>query len=285
MFEKNYFQAIAASLSLMTLAGCANAVHDSLWKSSNAQLDQKIQVLQNENQQLVEKLATRTTLVSPSPSQYANSVSLTDIDGVDGTQDITDLAKLGVLDTTGGKFDPYKPITRAQYVCWLVATNNIYFANSPKNFIHPANAGTTPTFTDVPASYPGFKWIQGLANAGYIVGMDATHFLPDQPITREEMIAIKAQVDEGGPIASDAGLRTFIHVSDSDAIDTAYLGPVHEDYSVRTTNNIARIWGNTKVFHPKQALTRAEAVMSLSKIGSAGDRHATVAECLTKSNG
>jgi S-layer homology domain len=288
----SYFQALAASISLITMAGCADVLHDSELTTSNTELEQKVQLLQAENQQLEKKLITdnmetKQTKTEPkaiSEFRHTNTASFTDVDGVDGVQDIMDLAKLGVLDTNGGKFEPGKPITRAQYVCWLIAANNIYFADTPKNFIHPANENTTASFIDVPASHPNFRCIQGLEDAGYRVGIDAKHFAPDQPITREQMIAIKAQIDEGSPIISESELRASIHVSDCDAIDDAYLGPIHEDYSVKTSNNIARIWGNTKVLHPKQWLTRAEAAMSLSKIGSVGDRHATVAECLTKKN-
>jgi outer membrane murein-binding lipoprotein Lpp len=312
---------VATSASLITLAGCAAGAGDSKLAEENIQLKAKVDVLQSENQQLQSKLvalqaeniqaktqsasqpnqpAAKTdtaapnavadgsppsTSGAPSGPSAAKATSFTDIAGIDGAEDIRNLATVGVLDGKGGNFDPAKPISRAQYVCWLVTTNNLYFADQPNNKIHLAGAGDTSTFVDVPSSNAAFKWIQGMANSGYVVGVDAKHFAPNQAITREQMIAIKAQVDEGAPIPSNSDQRHFIPVSDVGEIDFSYLGPVYEDYSARTTNNIGRIWGSTKVFHPKKPVTRAEAAVSLSKIGGNTYRHGSAADVLKNSNG
>src|SRR5579864_2326301 len=134
------------------------------------------------------------TPAAPAPAAAA---AFTDIGGIFAEQTIKDMASLGVFDSTGGEFKPNAPITRAEFVRWLVKANNAYYKDTPDQQIRAAESGT-PTFVDMPATNPDFKYIQGMANAGYVIGTDATHFPPDRPITREEMIAIKASRDEHG---------------------------------------------------------------------------------------
>jgi hypothetical protein len=295
----------AASITLMSLGGCTSA-GDTKLADEVKQLQSQVTSLQADNQQLKEKIASlqshagsdstaATTLATAAPAPAPAETSATtadapapatqqasfqDIAGIEGEQAIKDLAKLGLLGKQSGAFGPSKPISRAQYVCWLVAANNIYFADSDTNRIHLAQPSDAPSFVDLPPSHPAYRWIQGLANAGYVVGVDSKHFAPNQAITREQMIAIKAQVDEGEPIPSTDDRRQFIHVSDNEQINACYLGPVYEDYSARTTNNIARIWGNTKVLRPKNIVTRSEAAISISKIGSGSYRHGSAADML-----
>lgn len=245
------------------LAGCGG---DAKLAEENAQLKARVAALEAENQQLQAKLAPAG---QQGQATMGAASGFTDVAGIDAEQAIKDLATLGVFDSQSGKFEPSKPITRAEYATWLVKANNATFPDDPSHKIHLAGADDKPTFVDVSSANPSFKWIQGLASAGYIVGIDPTHFAPDQPLTREQMVGIKAQIDESAPIKSDsAGTRDFIHVDDNKDIDFAYLEQIHEDYSARTTNNIQRIWGNTKVLHPKKPVTRAEAAVSLCKISN-----------------
>jgi hypothetical protein len=201
-----------------------------------------------------------------SGSAASTAASFTDIAGTDGEQAIRNVAALGALDPTSGTFSPNEPITRATYVRWLVKANNQLYKDKPEREIHLAQDGVA-TFDDVPTTHPDFKYIQGLANAGYVVGVSSTHFDPDTPLTREQMIGIKAQVDEGAAIEKYNGkVADFIAYSDVQEIHPDYQDAVHEDTSVRTTNNISRIWGNIKTLRPQKQLTRSEAAVSLAKI-------------------
>lgn len=216
------------------------------------------------------------TAASPAPSAAVLStaaatagvtVAFTDISGSFAEPSIKDEAALGVFDQTSGTFNPNASISRADFVRWLVKADNAYFASDAQHQIRLAE-GTTNTFVDVPSSDANYKYIQALANAGYVIGKNKTHFAPAQPITREETIAIKAQVDEGSTIPSDPGLVQFLPFSDKSTINPQFLGAVHEDFSVRTTQNISRVWGSIKVFHPRQPLTRSEAAIALAEIAS-----------------
>jgi hypothetical protein len=221
--------------------------------------------------------ATTETGAPPTPTPFltltpaSTQVSFTDINGDPGQQAVTDLAALGVLDSTGGTFRPNDPIMRVDFVRWLVKADNVYFKNDPAHQIRLSH-GTTSTFLDVRANNPDYPYVQGLANAGYAIGIDSVHFAPDQPLTREQMIGIKAAVDEGGAIGSgDANVLTswlMGQFSDAASIDDEYANAIHKDYSARTTNNIERVWGTIKTFRPAQAVTRSEAAIALSEIGT-----------------
>jgi hypothetical protein len=215
--------------------------------------------------------ATPVSTSSDSASVPPTSVSFTDIGSDFGRQAITDLGQLGVLDTKSGAFNPSQPITRAEFVRWLVKADNIYFQNDPAHQIRLAQAGPA-TFVDVPTTYADFPYIQGLANAGYVIGLDATHFGPTQPLTREQMIGIKASLDEGANIqpVDPSFLKGWLpgQFTDGSTISMHFASAIHEDYSVRTTNNIARVWGSLKTFKPTASVTRSEAAVAISQIGS-----------------
>ena len=241
------------AVALLSLAGCSRPQQQAQSAASPASSP-------------AAPLAAQTASAGPA-STPGVTVAFTDIGGTFAEQSIKDEAALGVFDQTSGAFNPNAPISRADFVRWLVKADDAYFASDPQHQIRLAE-GTTATFVDVPPSDPNYKYIQALANAGYVIGKNATHFVPSQPITREEMIAIKAQVDEGSTIASDPGLVQFLPFSDKSTINPQFLGAVHEDFSVRTTQNIGRVWGSIKVFHPRQAVTRSEAAIAIWEIGS-----------------
>ncbi len=45
----------------------------------------------------------------------------------------------------------------------------------------------TPTFSDVPVSDPGFRYVEAVAAAGITAGCGGGRFCPDQPVTRRQM--------------------------------------------------------------------------------------------------
>jgi hypothetical protein len=214
-----------------------------------------------------------TLLPSSTPAVAVKQVTFTDIKGDFGQQAIQDEAALGILDSTSGAFKPNAPITRAQFIRWLVKADNIYFKDAVSKQIRLARTGPA-LFVDVPVSNPDFQYIQGLANAGYVIGIDKTHFAPNRPLTREELLAIKAPVDEGGNIKPYPGIELYLNYSDLHKINPQYMTAIHEDDSVRTTRNIARIWGTLKGLSPKKQVTRSEAAIAIWEIN---DGNAAVA--------
>lgn len=211
--------------------------------------------------------AVATPSGSPDP---LSAVHFTDVSGIYAEKPIKQEAVLGVFGTKDGKFNPYGAITRGDYVRWLVLANNAYFS-SPAEVIRLAEPNSEQSFVDVPKSDPNFKYIQGLANAGFLVGIDKTHFAPARNITREEMLAILISRDLHGRfdsvsldrVKSDTGL------ADADKISKPYWGAIDADHWSNifgSANSLSRVFGPVKNLHPQQLATRADAAVAISLI-------------------
>ena len=207
---------------------------------------------------------------APAPAAPAPTpaVSFTDISGITAAQAIKDEGALGIFDTSTGEFKPRDPITRAEFVRWLVKANNVYYKDQATQQIRLAESNDA-TFVDVPPSHPDFKYIQGLADAGYVVGVDKTHFAPDQPITREQMIFIKNDRDRGGKVG--AGDPNSLSYTDKMKVNPIYAAGVANAASVFSTQDIARVWGSIRTFNPQKPVTRGEAALCLSQFGWTGE--------------
>lgn len=212
---------------------------------------------------------------TPTASTSSVAASFTDISGSDSAQAINDLAALGVFTQTTGAFNPDQPIMRSEFVEWLIKANNAIVQESQYH-IHLAPSGEKPTFVDMPTTNPYFRYVQGLADAGYVIGVDATHFAPDKPLTREQMIGITASVNEHSNIPS-GGDSSVAQFSDASQIGYKFIGAISEDGSARTTQTFSRVYGSTKMFRPLQDVTRGEAAVALSKMRGEWNRSAAEA--------
>lgn len=193
----------------------------------------------------------------------AASKGFTDIEDFNGEKEINDLVKAGVLKTDSGKFEPAKPITRAQFVAWLVKSNNVL---RPDKKIRPADPGSKSTFPDLANTHPQFKYVQGMANAGWSVGYDDKSFKPDKELTREEMIAIKSPVDRGETLAKVDYKSPW---QDFNKVGKRFQGPMSwEGYKDR---NWTRCFGKTKNCEPQKPVTRAEAAVCVWQFGGTND--------------
>lgn len=223
--------------------------------------------------------ATAAVALAPAatPTRNASSklkkVALTDISGTLAQKQIIELAQLGAIEPATGKFHPHDPLTRGTYVRWLVLANNRYFDSSQQ--IRLPEDTSNQAFVDVPPSNPNYKYIQGLADAGFVVGIDAKHFAPDRPITREELMAIyEGRVSNGGNYSNISNIAdSQLGFKDADQISKHYWGAFNQDHW--NGNNLRRIFGEIGIFHPQRPATREEAVISISVIGT-GSADSTV---------
>ena len=87
------------------------------------------------------------------------SAAFTDLDGVQGQKEIGQLAQLGVLDATSGPFHPGDSIKRRDFARWLFKTNNAVWADQPSRQVHPADATTQSSFSDLASSDPDFRYV------------------------------------------------------------------------------------------------------------------------------
>ena len=210
--------------------------------------------------------ATATATATATPGDR-----FTDIAGNFAENAINQEAAAGVFGTASGAFHPDGTITRAQYLAWLVTANNLYFSNAPGSQIRPAGASADQTFVDVPKSYPFFSQIEGMADAGYVIGIDKTHFAPDRPLTREELLAIQVSRYSNGakldPITSAQGMYC-VHLADAAAISKPYWPAFNHDQCTgfNGQDDLHRIFGSVKTLHPQRPATRAEVAIALQRI-------------------
>jgi Protein kinase domain/S-layer homology domain len=206
---------------------------------------------------------------------YADSLSFVlspppfdDLAGAFGGKEIAQLAALEVFGQTGVAFSPQRPVTRAEFVRWLVRANNALFAETPTKRIRLAEGGGLVSFADVPENHPDFEYIQGMMNAGIAIGVNDTEFRPNDPLTREQMIAIKVGIDLKGDL-KNSDVDYIPNWSDKDKISPYFKGALNVEYRSNTrVRNVERVYGVIKTFRPQQAVTRAEGVVCMWQIGN-----------------
>lgn len=207
-----------------------------------------------------------TSLATSSPAALAQP-TFSDLQNTTPDQKlaILDLGALAVLDHTTGQFRPDATIPRRRFIVWLVRTNNALFPD-PKLQIRTSTTGKQ-AFVDVSPRDRDYKYIQGIALAGFAVGADSKHFAPDRALTREEMIAIEEPLDQGGAPSIDVMPGNFgsMGFSDWQSINQRYWGQIYQDRTYGS-NIFARVYGNTKLYRPRDSVSRAEAALALAVI-------------------
>ena len=123
--------------------------------------------------------------------------------------------------------------------------------------------------------------IHKLEEAGVVIGYDETSFKPDKALSREELIAIKCGLDQGGVAYKNKSynaIELVWHWSDARKVSKRYLDAMYsEDFN--SAKNVDRTFGAIKMFKPQQAVTRGEAAICMWRIGD-GHESTTAAEAL-----
>ena len=260
---------VLAILALAVLAGCGGS------KSATQSSPSPAAPTATASPTIAAAAATAAPSAAPTatgtPDPLA-AVKFTDISGNVAEQIIKQEAAAGVFGTKTGAFRPYDPLTRAEFVRWLVRSNNAMAQGNTSSMIRLADPSSDVTFVDVPKSNPDFPYIQGMANAGYVIGVDSKHFAPGRNITREELVAIfvsrmvGSNIKPSTPdqIAGDVGL------SDAQDISKPYWGAIESDHwsGLFGSNHVLnRVYGSIKVFHPHKFATRTDAALAVQTFG------------------
>jgi S-layer homology domain len=193
---------------------------------------------------------------------------------------LTDLTQLGVFtktDTTAANKTPAtnRVVTRREYARWLVAAYNRIGNSKPNQQLKLATTDAKPIFRDVPTTHPDFPSIQGLAEAGLIpspLSGDATvvMFRPDAPLTREQMILWKLQLDTHQPLPAaslDAVKQTW-GFQDAAKIEPKALRAVLGDFQNGEQSNIRRVFGYTTLFQPQKTVNLGEVAITIWYFGA-----------------
>ena len=168
-----------------------------------------------------------------------------------------------MFDFSPPSFQPNAPVMRREFIRWLFAANNAIQSDDTKK-IHPAPAGTTPYFTDIPSTDKDFAAIQGMQDAGISVGFPDKTFQPDIPITREQAVALSLGVDcsyDGNWSKDPQEAYIFLPAWKDKATVSKTYAPILASCGDATTDTVGRVWGKVTVFRPQMHVTRAEAAL------------------------
>lgn len=229
---------------------------------------------------------TPTTPEQTAPAPAATSSesvaadALTDISGVFGETEIKQLVDVGIIELASPQFRPEDPITRGEFITWLVRAFNLYHPERQMRF------GTSPNFSDTVSDAPYSRYLGAIQDAGYVVGFEDGTFRPNQNLNREQMIAIKNRLDSQNTINESVEslrnrLRDRSGFVDADDVDTQFLSFVVTDTGSSGGRNFQRVYGTTQNYRPKQVVTRAEAAVALTRIGN-DSSYRTVGQALRR---
>ncbi|BAW96872.1 S-layer domain protein [[Synechococcus] sp. NIES-970] len=189
-----------------------------------------------------------------------------DIEAIEGKAAILQLTHLGVILANSDRFNPDAPIQRDEFIAWLIKAYNVMH-DAPIRL----SGGSSTIFPDVLPDNPYSVYIQSAYEAGFIVGFEDGGFRPNDPLTREQMIALKSQLDsKGNSRRSPAQLRQYLQHTrgfhDVAEMDDRYLSYIAFDVgNAAGGRNFERLYGTTRLYQPKAAVTRAEAAILVSK--------------------
>ncbi len=184
---------------------------------------------------------------------------------------IDDLTSLGIIESG---IDPNAPISRREYLRWLVKANNRLYSNQPSLQIRPAAQDSIPLFRDFPSNDPDYPLIQGLAEAGIIPSAltrdnNALLLRPDTPLTRETIILWKVPLDyrKPFPMASLETLKSSWGFSDVNLVDPRVWRPLYLDFQNGDASNLRRAFGYTILLQPKKIVSRSQAAATIWSFG------------------
>lgn len=230
---------------------------------------------------------------APTPAVAASApapaVVFTDIAGVNGEKEITELAQLRVVDPVSGTFEPGKRIKRRDFIRWLVKANNVLWSDTPGKQVKLADTTETSSFPDVSTSDPDFPYVQGMQDAGYSVGFPDKKFRPNKALTREQMFAIKNVFDRGSVDPGFVKDITFARNTampawrDKQEISKTYV-PGIATGAGGGAQSFALVYGTSSLFHPHVDVTRAQAAVLVTVVGDHafyGGPPRTAAQALT----
>ena len=181
---------------------------------------------------------------------------------------LKELVSLGVLPKAGitNQAEFEGSLTRGQYIAMIVEMNNVL--HEPSNQIRLARDGDGQTFDDVPPSHPYYKYVQGMVDAGYVIGFNEKTFQPDKKLTREELVAIMAKRDyDFKDFDSKYYWENYMKFTDKNDIAPKYREAVSKDDSMGDRSSLKDAFGELKLFHPKKEARVYEALLSLNMIG------------------
>ncbi|MDQ6420513.1 X2-like carbohydrate binding domain-containing protein [Paenibacillus sp. LHD-117] len=188
-------------------------------------------------------------IASNSNSVYVvaeNAVNFTDVLKHWGKSYVDLAAAKGLVDGVGGgKYDPNRTITRAEFTAMLV-----------RSLGRGTSIGNTSSYDDVKSGAWYFEEVAKAKELGLLNFVSGNSFKPDQPLTREEMASMLAAVIALEKLPMSKEFVSLDGYKDIGSVNAAYL----EDVRLMVKLNIMT-GTDTNTFSPKGETTRAQAAV------------------------
>lgn len=179
--------------------------------------------------------------VNPKPGEDTKS-EFTDLPSSHWAYEaVTALKDLGIVNgVSADSFAPDNNVTRAEFTKMVAVLFGLKATSTESKF---ADCGADDWFT---------PYVLAAAEAGYVNGVDDTHFAPDAQITRQDICTILGRVLDANEAAAEAGF------TDADQI---------QDYAVQYVKSFVALGVvngyEDGTFRPEVSATRAEAAKIL----------------------
>ena len=179
--------------------------------------------------------------VKPTPGEDTKS-EFTDLPSSHWAYEaVTALKDLGIVNgVSADSFAPDNNVTRAEFTKMVAVLFGLKATSTESKF---ADCGADDWFT---------PYVLAAAEAGYVNGVDDTHFAPDAQITRQDICTILGRVLDANEAAAEAGF------TDADQI---------QDYAVQYVKSFVALGVvngyEDGTFRPEVSATRAEAAKIL----------------------
>ncbi|MGB8954877.1 MAG: S-layer homology domain-containing protein, partial [Tumebacillaceae bacterium] len=178
----------------------------------------------------------------------AQTNPFTDIGGSYAQQQILDLYARGVISGKGkGLFDPYAPITRAEFVTMMERALGVQPLSS-----------SVPSFHDVSRDFWAYPYVQAGTGLGIVSGTGPDVFQPLISVNRQEVAAFLVRALERNQVGAQApGELPF-----ADAVRIAPWARLF----VAEASRLGLIKGDESGFRPLDPITREETAVVLWRV-------------------
>ncbi|SFS68856.1 Spore germination protein YaaH [Paenibacillus sp. BC26] len=195
-------------------------------------------------------LMCSTIYVPISSAEHAPRAPYDDIKFNFARESILNMTQLGIMNGTAERrFEPYKAITRAEFMTLV----DRLFGIKPV-------VSEIPAFKDVLKSAWYYQWVQPAVQLGIAQGNASQFFEPSRPVSREEAAVI---------------MNRALNQTESSVIPAIYDDQNQlSSWALPAVSHLSELQlltGNEGKFRPKESITRQEAAVLMNRVWAYGD--------------
>jgi hypothetical protein len=177
---------------------------------------------------------------------YGQTPQFTDIHGSYAEASILQLAKQGIITGVAADlFAPHEKVTRNDFIVLMAKTLGIQPYYAP-----------TPTFSDVPADFYGYGYVEAFAKLGFVKGKEDGTLGVSEPIKREDVAVLLRNV---------LGKDVKTYGEEQQYQDHNQISPYAKE-GIAYAKSSGIMQGSKGYFYPQQKLTREEAAVLIMKL-------------------